>query len=306
MKTAKTRSPSLIELRVEVALELVPRVEALLFEQELPQWQLVEVREPEPRAWLKGLFTEKPAARAAWKAIRGGLPPRVSALKPELKTVRDQDWRESHKAHFRRWSFGGLHWVPVWEKDSFVAPAGEAVLWLDPGMAFGTGNHETTRLCCERLVAFAHRQRTEGRSLEKLHVIDCGCGSGILALSAAKLGFGRIFGFDVDPEALRVSRENASLNGVNGTVEWAEADLATGLARRKADLVLANIQSDILARNATALLRSVRPGGQLVLSGLLGNEVDATRSSFGDGRPGAPRFEHRLLGDWADVVVTPA
>src|SRR5690606_39178015 len=127
--------------------------------------------------------------------------------------------------------------------------------WLDPGMAFGTGNHETTRLCCERLALYAARCGNAGR------VIDAGCGSGILALSAAKLGFGGVAGFDNDAEAIRVSRENAELNGLAGKVDFYVGDLITGLAGRQAELVLANIQSDVLIRFVEELCRTVAPGG---------------------------------------------
>ena len=100
----------------------------------------------------------------------------------------DADWRDSYKAHFHAWQFGRLHWVPVrGARETFSPPPGDAVLWLDPGLAFGTGNHETTRLCVERLVALAASDPASlPRSYAghgKLRVIDAGCGSGILALS---------------------------------------------------------------------------------------------------------------------------
>src|SRR4030095_8213160 len=102
---------------------------------------------------------------------------------PSHRTLGDVDWRDSYKEHFHAWRFGRLHWVPVWERDKHIVPPGDAVLWLDPGLAFGTGNHQTTRLCVERLVTLAEERGTGGV------VIDAGCGSGILALSAALLGF---------------------------------------------------------------------------------------------------------------------
>src|SRR5690606_13383313 len=97
-------------------------------------------------------------------------------------------------------------WVPVWERASYQVTNDDVVVWLDPGLAFGTGNHETTRLCCERLVSWSGARAREAR------VVDAGCGSGILALSAARLGFDDVRGFDHDAEAVRVSEENAALN----------------------------------------------------------------------------------------------
>jgi len=182
------------------------------------------------------------------------------------RTLADADWRDSYKAHFHAWQFGRLHWVPVWEREKFSLPPGDAVLWLDPGLAFGTGNHETTRLCVERLVKIAE---SGNRKPEKLRVIDAGCGSGILALSAALLGFGEISGFDNDPEAVRVSEENASLNGLAGRVRFFTGDLVGGLKGVQADVVLANIQADVLLPLAGALVAALAPGATLVLSGLL-------------------------------------
>src|SRR5690606_20866337 len=100
---------------------------------------------------------------------------------PAYRMLGDADWRDSYKEHFKAWQFGRLHWVPVWQRESFTLPEGDAVLWLDPGLAFGTGNHETTRLCVERLVTLTEERGPVGR------VVDAGCGSGILALSAALL-----------------------------------------------------------------------------------------------------------------------
>jgi ribosomal protein L11 methyltransferase len=134
-------------------------------------------------------------------------------------------------------------------------------------------------------------------------VIDAGCGSGILALSAAKLGFKRIAGFDNDPEAIRVSDENAALNGLAGSVEFYVGDLVSGLAGRSADLVLANIQADILVRFVRELSTAVAPGGQLVLSGILSGELDHVREQFSAANPGW-RVESRVLGEWSDLALT--
>ena len=97
-----------------------------------------------------------------------------------LRSLPDQDWKDSYKAHFKASRFGRLHWVPEWERKSYSLPPGDVVLWLDPGLAFGTGNHETTRLCCERLVSHAEAAARPGaRPVESVRVIDAGCGSGI-------------------------------------------------------------------------------------------------------------------------------
>jgi len=255
---------------------------------------------PSGRAWLTGYFASHGEATEAWRDLTGATDASWTKAVPAVRELRDEDWKNSYKAHFKAWKFGRLNWVPVWERETFVLPAREEVLWLDPGMAFGTGNHETTRLCCERLALFAAARGNSGR------VIDAGCGSGILALSAAKLGFGRIAGFDNDLEAIRVSEENAALNGLAGRVEFYVGDLVTGFHRgRTAELVLANIQADVLMRFVQELCAAVAPGGQLVLSGILSQELEAVRAEFVALAVGW-HVESRVLGEWADLALTRA
>ena len=177
-------------------------------------------------------------------------------------------------------------------------------VWLDPGMAFGTGNHETTRLCLERLTGIASGLEAAGRVPSSVSVIDAGCGSGILAISAAALGFDPILAFDLDPEAVRVSRENAVINGLEDRLELLVGDLESGLEDRRAEVVLANIQSDILMRFSPQLIQAVRPGGMLVLSGILDSELEEVRTAFRSALPQAT-IESSTLGEWADLLVRP-
>ena len=287
---------SVHELKVEVALGAVPAIEELLAEHEEQRVMILEDK-PSGRAWITGYFESADAAKAAWREVAGWLESEWIALEPELRELADKDWKESYKEHFKAWTFGPLHWVPVWERETFRAAAGEQILWLDPGMAFGTGNHETTRLCCERLVTFVGARGPTGR------VIDAGCGSGILALSAAKLGFRDIAAFDNDPLAVDVSRENAELNGLGGRVDFFVGDLVTGLAGRSAELVLANIQADVLMRFTGELLGAVAPGGQLVLSGILERELMQVRDVFAAAAPGWT-VATRVMGEWSDLALT--
>jgi ribosomal protein L11 methyltransferase len=133
-------------------------------------------------------------------------------------------------------------------------------------------------------------------------VIDAGCGSGILALSASLLGFKDVYGFDNDPEAVRVSMENAAANGLANHVRFETADLATGLAGRSAEIVLANIQADILKRNVEPLLGAVVPGGALILSGILAIEHESVRTTFAAAAPGW-RSQARTMGEWSDLQL---
>jgi ribosomal protein L11 methyltransferase len=165
-------------------------------------------------------------------------------------------------------------------------------------MAFGTGNHETTRLCIERLVEF----EAEIGEFESIRVLDAGCGSGILALSAARLGIRDVMGFDNDPEAIRVSIENAALNDLSACVRFMVADLLEGLGGGCADVVLANIQSDILLRHSSELLAVVAPGGMLAMSGILAAEIGIVRAAFTAAAP-SWAFDSRTLGEWCDACL---
>lgn len=284
----------LFEIKAEVAAAAADEIDTTLLELGVDGWSLLEDAIAK-RAWIVGIFASEAEAKARWAELSPLLAtmPLVAAL---VRPLGDQDWKESYKAHFHAWQFGRLHWVPVWERTTFVLPAGDAVLWLDPGLAFGTGNHETTRLCVERLVARATQKNTTER------VIDAGCGSGILALSAALLGYREIAGFDNDSEAVRISEENAALNGLAGRVRFFTGDLVSGLAGTQAGVVLANIQADVLQRFVGELISAVAPGGILILSGILAIERDTVKATFAKAAPDWA-IESRVMGEWSDVVL---
>ncbi len=283
---------ALYEIKIEIAPASVDAVDDVLLELGEQGWSLLQDMIAK-RAWIVGIFPAESEARSRWVELRPLLPS-PPADEPEFRLLPDEDWQNSYKAHFKAWRSGRLHWVPVWERDIHVQVEGDAVIWLDPGMAFGTGNHETTRLCCERLVTFAAEHGSAGR------VIDAGCGSGILALSAARLGFAGVSGFDYDPEAIRVSRANAMINELDDVVDFFTGDLVGGLAGRTADLVLANIQADVLMRFARELTGAVEPGGWLVLSGILARELEQVRDAFAATVP-AWTVDTRVMGEWSDM-----
>lgn len=289
--------PALFEIKTEIAPATVDQIDDLLLELGLENWSLLQDVIIH-RAWLVGIFPDADAARASWSALAPLLPPEAAPTAPVERDLADQDWRDSYKAHFKAWRCGRLHWVPVWERATHPLAAGETAIWLDPGLAFGTGNHETTRLCVERLVARAESTSHRGR------VIDAGCGSGILALSAVRLGWTDVSGFDNDPEAVRVSEENAALNDLAGAVRFSTADLVTGLpAGTQADIVLANIQADVLMRFVPELVNAIAPGGLLVLSGILARENDQVRAAFAPATPGWI-MQHTLMGEWSDIALS--
>lgn len=291
---------ALFEIKTEIPFASAETADNTLLEHGLENWSVLEdvlVK----RAWLVGVFTDGDEAGAAWAALEPLLAEAgvVAQERAVTRSMGDADWRDSYKAHFKAWQFGRLHWVPVWERETFSLPPGDAVLWLDPGLAFGTGNHETTRLCVERLVNLAAAGK---RPPAGLRVVDAGCGSGILALSAALLGFRAVSGFDNDPEAVRVSEENAALNGLAGQVKFFVGDLVTGFSEGPADVVLANILANVLIQYARELIAAVAPGGTLILSGILAVEVEQVKSAFAAVAP-TWRLESRIMGEWSDVML---
>lgn len=199
--------------------------------------------------------------------------PGLSIAPPTVTTVKSEDWSTSWKANFKPLRIGRrLLIVPTWEQ----AEAGpdDIVLNLDPGMAFGTGGHETTRLCLEQLETVL-LNRPAGHLAS---VLDLGTGSGILAMAAARLGAGRVCAVDIDPEAVEVAQENLAINGLAGRIECSTAPLEalTG----PFDVILANILAEELVRLAPQLAMQLAPGGVLILSGILAEKEALVRSGF--------------------------
>ncbi|WP_221032295.1 50S ribosomal protein L11 methyltransferase [Actomonas aquatica] len=283
---------SLWEIKVPLAVEQVDATDDLLLELGDERWSVLH-DVLIPAAWIVGVFEAKEDAEASWAALAGAV---AGAGEPELNEMPDEAWRDAYKLHFKPWQCGRLHWVPVWERETYALPEGDVAIWLDPGMAFGTGNHETTRLCCERLVEWAKTASADAR------VIDAGCGSGILAISAARLGWREVRAFDNDPEVLSVCEENAALNGLADAITFYEGDLITGWSGGPGDLVMANILGHVLMQFVPQLTGAVAPGGLLVLSGILATEVDQVQAAFTQAVP-EWRVEQRIMGEWADVAL---
>lgn len=290
----------MIEIQAEVPASQIDALEAHFCEDVRSPWCLVRVTPTSP-VILSGYFEDAPAALAAWGALRTDFPDLPET--PSEHPVADEDWKLAYRHHLTWWHSRGLHWVPVWERETREIPAGEIAIYLDSGMAFGTGSHETTRMCAEALLDWIEAHPDHDRS--RLSLIDAGCGSGILALSAHKLGFGSVFGFDRDPESVRVSIENARENGIADAITFAEGGIEAFLPERQADIVIANIQADVLRLYATEFLDAVRPRGTLILSGILATEVHKVIRTFE--ATAAARLTqpatHRIDGEWSRVVL---
>jgi len=291
------------ERSTEVTPEQADKLDEYFCEWVRSPWCLVRIRKDMPYR-LFGYFESAGEADGAWATLHADFPELTDA--PEARELDDADWQNAYKAFVKPWHTRDLHWVPVWERESYHLPDGHRAVYLDAGMAFGTGAHETTRLCAERLLDF--REARGQDAFARAEMVDAGCGSGILAISAALLGAHDVYGFDHDPESARVSAENRAFNGLpEDAVRFGHAGLEAGLKGVSANLMLANIQADILRIHAARLCGAVAPGGLLVLSGILAEEVESLRESFmhpaiqhwGD----APETDTRVMGAWCDLCL---
>ncbi|MGY0504889.1 50S ribosomal protein L11 methyltransferase [Luteimonas sp. e5] len=209
-----------------------------------------------------------------------------------LEAVEDQDWQRAWLDQFQPMRFGQRCWIVPW--DHALPEAAEAqdaaVVRLDPGLAFGSGTHPTTALCLGWLDQLA----TNGE-LQDAELLDFGCGSGILALAALKLGAARAVGIDNDPQALVASADNAARNDLS---ERISLHLPGEAPQRRYPLVVANILASALDELAETLAAAVAPGGRLAMSGILVGQEDALLLRY------APWFEDlrvETLEDWVRI-----
>lgn len=291
-----------IELRAVIPDELADPLDDYFCEIETAHWGVMQ-REINDPYEVFGIFADASSAQAELDALRTAFPQLPASF--EQRSIEDREWQNAYKEFVKPWSDRQLHWIPLWERDQMTTPQGAATVYLDAGMAFGTGSHETTRLCARRLQDY---RDAHAETLGQCDVIDAGCGSGVLALSAAALGFQRIFGFDFDPEAIVVCHSNAAANPHIAALDFAVADLDQGLAGRQADLLLANIQTDVLIPHADCVISGVKPGGTLALSGILVKELELVRAHY-QARIAALRphdtisIDSRQDGEWADLCI---
>lgn len=223
-------------------------------------------------------------------AYLGGLEAGCGTPVPSVSLLGEEDWADSWKVHFKPLKIGQkLLITPSWQQ-----PAGEAgreVIVLDPGMAFGTGGHETTRLCLECLESILS---DPSATTDAGPVLDLGTGSGILAIAAAKLGVQQIDAVDIDPQAVSVAAENCRVNRVEQQVRCS----ATPLDRLGGgySLILANILAEELVRLGPDIVDRLAPGGTLILSGILAEREEFVRNGYAS--IALPFVASHAAGEW--------
>ena len=204
------------------------------------------------------------------------------------RIVHEADWAEAWKAHFPVLRVGRRLVIrPTWRRHRRAE--GDVVLALDPGMAFGTGLHPTTRLCLAALEELADRGVLEGA-----RVLDVGCGSGILAIAAVRLGAASALGVDTDPIAVEATTTNARRNRLARRIRAHHGSLPSG--RPPADVVVANLIASVLIALAEPLRADVRPGGVLLASGIFVDREKEVREAFGSA--GLRVTERWAEGEW--------
>ncbi|HMJ88265.1 MAG TPA: 50S ribosomal protein L11 methyltransferase [Candidatus Acidoferrum sp.] len=207
--------------------------------------------------------------------------------KLSVRKIRRENWAESWKRHFKPLEVSARLLVkPSWSKRK--PKRGQAVVILDPGLSFGTGQHPTTGFCLEQLARLR-------RDHEKQSLLDVGCGSGILAIAATKLGYAPVEAFDFDPEAVRVAKENARVNRVQPRIS--RRDLTKlPVQGKRFDVVCANLIYDLLIAERDKLIIRVAPDGTLVLAGILNEQFAAVRRAFV--AAGMRSVAERAVGEW--------
>ncbi|NLE67778.1 MAG: 50S ribosomal protein L11 methyltransferase [Lentisphaerae bacterium] len=247
-----------------------------ILEEMLDDWDMAVCLPPDGGRTLRldvfcAAQDEAEAARQEIEAAldAAGLAGRVRL---RVRAIAREDWAESWKRNFRRLRLTKRMIVrPPWDSK----PVGDGVcdITIEPGLCFGTGQHATTQAC---LVFLDRLQRWNPRA----HVLDMGCGSGILAIAAAKLGFPAVSAFDCDPDAVRIARENAAVNKVADCIQFQVADLASFEPFEKAGIVLANVLASILVEQAARVTSACAPRGRLVLSGILSRQYPDVRAAY--------------------------
>ncbi len=217
------------------------------------------------RTRITALFGADADIDAVVAALRSAF--RSTNLPPHrVETLDDRDWEREWLRDLRPLRFGERLWVCPGDSQ---APSDGVVVRLDPGLAFGTGTHATTALCLEWL----ERRRLDGR-----RVLDYGCGSGILAIAALRLGCREAVAMDIDPQALTATRDNAKRNGVADRLAVVDSD--AGIEGRF-DIVIANILSGPLSELAESLTARLSSGSELALSGILFDQVNKIQAAYG-------------------------
>jgi ribosomal protein L11 methyltransferase len=267
----------------------------------LDEFEPQAIHDAESADGWRVFFRTSPQRDAAAVALHASFSDRLLAL--SIIDVPDEEWARRSQAHLTPIRVGRIVVSPPWHASlSFfpsshdlepvpleIGPPSDLAIVIDPSTGFGTGHHETTRLCLSLL---------QSLDLAERRVIDAGTGSGVLAIAAAKLGASSVVAFDEDPEALSNARDNVARNDVSSRVDVQEAELGT-FRGNPADVVVANLTGAVIQKHARQLAALVVPGGRLIVSGFSVTDAAHITGSV------AGAVERQLSeGDWGAALLS--
>ena len=265
------------------------------------QWDLIDpsvIEKMDEDTLVHAYFPAETTSRETIESLRA----RLAALTPEwlgfdagkraleIANVREEDWAENWKKYYKPFRVG-RHLVvrPVWEK--YEPQAGDKIISIDPGMAFGNGTQETTSMCLGLVEDYIKPGDT---------VLDVGTGSGILAIASVLMGAQSALGIDLDPVAVRVANENIERNGLSGRVHAQVGDLVKGIDTQ-ADVVFANIIADAVILLSRAVRAHMKPGGVFICSGIILEREQDVLDALAEAGFTVDRIEHR--GEWSAIAA---
>lgn len=203
--------------------------------------------------------------------------------------VDETDWAENWKIHYKTTKIGdNIVIKPSWEE--YQPEPDDIVIELDPGMAFGTGSHETTVMCAKALEKYVNQNTT---------VFDVGCGSGILGIIAAKLGAGRVLAIDLDPMCVKVTKENAIINQVDESIQVEQGNLLH-MVEEKADVIVANIIAEVIVNIIPGLKNHLEKDGIFIASGIIESKAYKVKSALEEN--GYEIIQTELMNGWTAIT----
>ena len=213
---------------------------------ETPLWELINI---------SALFEQKILEKDIASALN-----LIEYSNLSISELEETNWIESYQKNFQPIKFGkNLYVIPSWEESNKFDD--KTIIRMDPGLAFGSGSHETTHLCLEYL---------DSSNLKELTVIDYGCGSGILGIATLLLGAKNVIAVDIDPQAIIATKENAKINNVDKKISIVSSD---SLADKEVDLLIANILSNPLMTLRDKFIELIKSNGRIVISGIMKNQL---------------------------------
>ncbi len=207
-----------------------------------------------------------------------------------VSEIYDTDWSENWKKYYKPVKIGkNIVIKPTWE--TYNQEVGDIIIEIDPGMAFGTGTHETTILCIEALEKYVKANDL---------VYDVGCGSGILSIVSAKLGAKKVIGIDIDELSIKASKENVKINQVEDVVEIRKGNLLDKVSG-KADIIVANIIAEIIVKMVPTLKNYIKDDGIFIASGIITDKLDVVRKALAHN--GFNIIEEKIMKDWVAIIA---